>query len=76
MMVANSNERLASLMDSAILASDIPSKLDRLRQSKQDLVVQQDPALLSGLLPRLFELQSDRFSPVRKFATECVFSKP
>ncbi|XP_034219881.1 uncharacterized protein LOC117631058 isoform X3 [Prunus dulcis] len=72
MMVANSNERLASLMDSAILASDIPSKLDRLRQSKQDLVVQQDPALLSGLLPRLFELQSDRFSPVRKFATEML----
>ncbi|BFG36416.1 hypothetical protein CerSpe_226900 [Prunus speciosa] len=72
MMVANSNERLASLMDSAILASDIPSKLNRLRQSKQDLVVQQDPALLSGLLPRLFELQSDRFSPVRKFATEML----
>ncbi|KAM1442108.1 hypothetical protein ACFX13_010023 [Malus domestica] len=72
MMTANSHERLAGLMDSAIFAADIPSKLDRLRQSKQDLVRQQDPDLLSELLPRFFELQSDRFSPVRKFATEML----
>ncbi|XP_068340076.1 uncharacterized protein [Pyrus communis] len=72
MMTANSHERLAGLMDSAIFAADIPSKLDRLRQSKQDLVRQQDPDLLSELLPRFFELLSDRFSPVRKFATEML----
>ncbi|KAB2621940.1 symplekin [Pyrus ussuriensis x Pyrus communis] len=71
-MTANSHERLACLMDSAIFASDIPSKLDRLRQSKHDLVRQQDPDLLSELLTRFFELQSDQFGPVRKFATEML----
>lgn len=69
MTTANSNERLASLMDSAVIAADIPSKLDRLSQLKRDLL-QRDPGFISELLPRLFELQSDRFSPVRKFATE------
>ncbi|PON51152.1 Coatomer beta subunit [Parasponia andersonii] len=68
---ANSREKLSGLVDSANLATDIPSKLDRLRQLKRDLV-EDDPAFLSQLLPRLFELQSDRFSPVRKFATEII----
>ncbi|XP_068317168.1 uncharacterized protein [Pyrus communis] len=71
-MTANSHERLACLMDSAIFASDIPSKLDRLRQSKHDLVRQQDPDLRSELLTRFFELQSDQFGPVGKFATEML----
>lgn len=71
MTTANSNERLASLMDSAVIATDIPSKLDRLSQLKRDLL-QRDPGFISELLPRLFELQSDRFSPVRKFATEML----
>lgn len=69
MMAANSRERLSSLVDSAKLASNIPSKLDYLRHLKQDLL-QEDLALLSELLPRIFDLLSDRFSPIRKFATE------
>ncbi|XP_050380986.1 uncharacterized protein LOC126798167 [Argentina anserina] len=71
MSTANSNERLTRLMDSAVVAVDIPSKLDRLTQLKRDLL-RRDPAFISELLPRLFELQSDRFSPVRKFATEML----
>ncbi|XP_024187491.1 uncharacterized protein LOC112192134 [Rosa chinensis] len=71
MTTANSNERLARLLDSAVVAADIPSKLDRLTQLKRDLL-RRDPAFISELLPRLFELQSDRFSPVRKFATEML----
>nr|XP_011466471.1 PREDICTED: uncharacterized protein LOC101312467 [Fragaria vesca subsp. vesca] len=71
MTTANSNEHLTRLMDSAVVAADIPSKLDRLTQLKRDLL-RRDPAFISELLPRLFELQSDRFSPVRKFATEML----
>lgn len=68
-MAANWRKKVASLLDSVKLATDTPSKLDCLRQLKHDLV-QEDPALLSEFLPRLLELQSDRFSPVRKFAAE------
>lgn len=68
-MTPSSTEKLACLLDSAKSAADIPSKLDRLRQLKHDLV-HEDANLLSHLLPRLLELHSDRFSPVRKFATE------
>ncbi|XP_048320157.2 uncharacterized protein LOC107405425 isoform X2 [Ziziphus jujuba] len=68
-MASNRTTRHANLLDSAKLATDIPSKLDYLRQLKQDLV-HEDPALLSEFLPRLFELQSDSFSPVRKFAAD------
>lgn len=71
-MASNRTTRHANLLDSAKLATDIPSKLDYLRQLKQDLV-HEDPALLSEFLPRLFELQSDSFSPVRKFAAEYAF---
>ncbi|KAL5550451.1 hypothetical protein UlMin_000627 [Ulmus minor] len=71
MMTMKSKEKLAGLVDSAKFAADIRSKLDHLRQLKDDLV-QDDPALLSELLPRLFELQSDRFSPVRKFSNEII----
>ncbi|XP_060674378.1 uncharacterized protein LOC107405425 isoform X3 [Ziziphus jujuba] len=70
-MASNRTTRHANLLDSAKLATDIPSKLDYLRQLKQDLV-HEDPALLSEFLPRLFELQSDSFSPVRKFAAEMI----
>ncbi|GMN28685.1 hypothetical protein TIFTF001_047906 [Ficus carica] len=70
-MTPSSTEKLAGLLDSAKSAADIPSKLDHLRQLKHDLV-HEDPNLLSHLLPRLLELHSDRFSPVRKFATEII----
>ncbi|KAJ7961230.1 symplekin [Quillaja saponaria] len=70
-MAANSRERLASVINSAQLATEIPSKLDCVRQLKQSLP-QEDPVLLAEFLPYLFELQSDRFSPVRKFVTEMI----
>lgn len=68
-MAANRRKKLATLLDSAKLATDIPTKLDHLRQLKHDLV-QEDAALLSDFLPGLLEFQSDRFSPVRKLAAE------
>uniref|UniRef100_A0A2N9I6K7 Symplekin n=1 Tax=Fagus sylvatica TaxID=28930 RepID=A0A2N9I6K7_FAGSY len=70
-MVMNPRENLASLINSANSASDIPSKLEPLLQLKQDLL-QQDPALLSEFLPLLLHLHSDRFGPVRKFVTEMI----
>lgn len=70
-MVMNPRENLASLINSAKSASDIPSKLEPLLQLKQDLL-QQDPALLSEFLPLLLHLHSDRFGPVRKFVTEMI----
>ena len=69
MMATNSREKLASLVNSAKSAPDIPSKLDLLRRLKLELP-QEDPVLLTEFLPCLFDLQSDRFSPVRKFITE------
>ncbi|KAI4353360.1 hypothetical protein L6164_002318 [Bauhinia variegata] len=70
-MATNSREKLAGLINSAKLAPDIPSKLDYLRQLKLELP-QEDPVLLTEFLPSLFELQSDRFSPVRKFITQMI----
>lgn len=72
-MAVDSRERLAGLINSTKIASDIPSKLARLRQLKHDLLPE-DPLLLSELLPRILELQSDRFSPIRKFVTEYASS--
>lgn len=69
MMATNTREKLASLINSVESASDIPSKLEPLRQLKQDLP-QQDHVLLSEFLPLFFELKSDRFSPVRKHVAE------
>ncbi|XP_054780556.1 uncharacterized protein LOC129288158 isoform X2 [Prosopis cineraria] len=68
---ATSREKLVSLVNSVKLAMDIPSKLDYLRQLKVELP-QEDPVLLTEFLPCLFEFQSDRFSPVRKFVTEML----
>lgn len=69
MMDSTSREKLAGLVNSVKLAMDIPSKLGYLRQLKLELP-QEDPVLLTEFLPCLFEFQSDRFSPVRKFVTE------
>lgn len=68
-MAATSREKLASLIHSAKLAIDIPSKLDSLRKLKTELP-QEDPVILTEFLPQLFEFLSDCFSPVRKFVTE------
>lgn len=70
-MAVDSRARLAGLINSTKIAADIPSKLARLRQLKNDLLPE-DPVLLSELLPRILELQSDRFSPIRKFVTEMI----
>ncbi|XP_058729093.1 uncharacterized protein LOC131601326 isoform X2 [Vicia villosa] len=70
-MAATSRENLASLIHSAKLAIDIPSKLDSLRKLKTELP-QEDPVILTEFLPPLFDFLSDRFSPVRKFVTEMI----
>ncbi|KAF8038513.1 hypothetical protein BT93_B1152 [Corymbia citriodora subsp. variegata] len=64
-------ERLAGLVGSAKASADIPSKLGRLRDLKEDLL-QDDPVLLAEFLPQLLDLLSDRFSPVRKFITQII----
>ncbi|WJX49040.1 hypothetical protein P8452_35527 [Trifolium repens] len=70
-MTVTSREKLASLVHSAKLAIDIPSKLELLRKLKIQLP-QEDPVILTEFLPPLFDFLSDRFSPVRKFVTEMV----
>lgn len=68
---SSSRERLASLVNSAKSAMDLPSKLESLRQFNLILQQQEDDSVpLCDFLPRLLELQSDQHSPVRKFATE------
>lgn len=63
---ATPRERLAALIDYAKISPDIQSKLDHLRQLKEDLL-QDDPVLLAEFLPLLLDLLSDPFSPVRRF---------
>lgn len=66
---ATPRERLAGLVGSAKSSPDVPSKLGRLRDLKEDLL-QDDPVLLAEFLPQLLDLLSDRCSPVRKFVTQ------
>ncbi|KAI7997805.1 Symplekin [Camellia lanceoleosa] len=70
-MATTSRENVARLMNSAKFAIDIPSKLEQLRQLKNDLS-QADSVLLSEFLPSLLDLHSDQFSPVRKFVTKMI----
>uniref|UniRef100_A0A0R0E2J2 Symplekin/Pta1 N-terminal domain-containing protein n=1 Tax=Glycine max TaxID=3847 RepID=A0A0R0E2J2_SOYBN len=70
-MAATSREKLASLVNAAKLAIDIPSKLESLRQLRHELPPE-DPVLLTEFLPSLFLFHSDRFGPVRKFLTEML----
>lgn len=70
-MAVTSREKLASLVHSAKLASDIPSKIESLRRLKIELP-QEDPVLLTEFLPPIFDFLSDQFSPVRKFVTEMI----
>lgn len=74
-MATNKREKLAGLINSAESASDIPSKLESLRQLKQNLL-HEGPSLLSEFLSPLLDLQSDRFSPVRKLVAEYAPPKP
>ncbi|XP_056172309.1 uncharacterized protein LOC115672207 isoform X2 [Syzygium oleosum] len=68
---ATPRERLAGLVGSAKSSPDVPSKLGRLRDLKEDLL-QDDPVLLAEFLPQLLDLLSDRCSPVRKFITQII----
>ncbi|TKY63502.1 Symplekin protein [Spatholobus suberectus] len=70
-MAATSREKLATLVNAAKLAIDIPSKLESLRQLRHELPLE-DPVLLTEFLPSLFLFHSDRFGPVRKFVTEML----
>ncbi|KAL7169640.1 hypothetical protein ACSBR2_034642 [Camellia fascicularis] len=70
-MATTSRENVARLMNSAKFAIDIPSKLEQLRQLKDDLS-QADSVLLSEFLPSLLDLHSDQFSPVRKSVTKMI----
>ncbi|XP_011006560.1 PREDICTED: uncharacterized protein LOC105112532 isoform X2 [Populus euphratica] len=72
MTKSSSRERLASLINSAKSAPDIPLKLQTLRQLNQILQQQENANSLSEFLPGIFEFQSDQHSPVRKFATEII----
>ncbi|KAJ6425283.1 hypothetical protein OIU84_025953, partial [Salix udensis] len=72
MTKSSSRERLGNLINSVKSASDIPSKLQTLRQLNQILQQQENANSLSEFLPRIFEFQSDQHSPVRKFATEII----
>ena len=60
------------LINSAKLAADVPTKLEHLRQLKEDLL-HEDRALLSQHLPRIIDLHTDRLSPARKFIAQYAF---
>ncbi|KAL3327936.1 hypothetical protein AABB24_035555 [Solanum stoloniferum] len=66
-----SRERIASLLNAAKFASDVPSKLHSLRRLKDELSGAGGP-LLKEFLPTLIDLVSDRFSPVRKLTIQMV----
>ncbi|KAK4359342.1 hypothetical protein RND71_021571 [Anisodus tanguticus] len=66
-----SRERIASQLNAAKFASDVPSKLHSLRRLKYELSGA-DANLLSEFFPALLDLVSDRFSPVRKLTAEMV----
>ncbi|CAK7343924.1 unnamed protein product [Dovyalis caffra] len=72
MVESGSRERLASLINSVKSATDIPSKLETLRQLNRILQQQENASSISEFLPLIFEFQSDQHSPVRKFATEII----
>ncbi|PSS32685.1 Oocyte zinc finger protein like [Actinidia chinensis var. chinensis] len=73
-MAANTREKVASLVNLAKFAMDIPSKLERLRPLKNEL--SQADSVLLRVFPLLLDLHTDRFSPVRKFITEYALLTP
>ncbi|KAK1562008.1 hypothetical protein Q3G72_004851 [Acer saccharum] len=69
---SNSREKLASLVNSARAAMDMHLKLEYLRRLKLDLVEEENAVLVSEILPRILDLHSNPFAPVRKFVTEII----
>ncbi|XP_044496131.1 uncharacterized protein LOC123218660 isoform X2 [Mangifera indica] len=72
MTKSSSRETFARLVFSTKAALDIPLKLDCLSRLKQDLIEEENVIVISEILPRIFDLQSDSFAPVRKFVTEII----
>ncbi|XP_010423951.1 PREDICTED: uncharacterized protein LOC104708990 [Camelina sativa] len=70
-MASYSRERLEGLASSAKSATELPPKLQRLRNLRRDL--QKDESVFPiELLPHLFDLLSDQFGAVRKFVAEIL----
>ncbi|KAL8232547.1 hypothetical protein R6Q57_002325 [Mikania cordata] len=67
MMAAISTEKFSSLIHSAKLSADVPSKLDNLRKLKDEFSLAEDPHLVTHFFPQLLDLHTDRCSPVRRF---------
>lgn len=67
---SNSREKYLSLVYSVKAAINLPSKLEYLRRLKQALLDEENALLISEIIPCFFDLFSDSFAPVRKFATE------
>ncbi|KAL5740398.1 hypothetical protein ACOSQ2_029578 [Xanthoceras sorbifolium] len=70
---SNSREKLAGLVNSARAAIDMSPKLEYLRRLKQNLVEEENAVLVSEILPRILDLHTDPFAPVRKFVTEIIW---
>ncbi|ERN05241.1 symplekin isoform X1 [Amborella trichopoda] len=70
-MASCPRDKALSLFNSAKFSIEIPSKLEPLRQL-QEIVVYRDPTLLVEFVPHLMELQSEHFSPIRKFLAEMI----
>lgn len=68
-MASNSRKRLEGLASSAKSATELPSKLQRLRNLRRDLL-KDETVFPTELLPHLFDLLSDQFGVVRKFVAE------
>ncbi|KAH9672953.1 HEAT repeat-containing protein [Citrus sinensis] len=69
---SNSREKYLSLVYSVKAAINLPSKLEYLRRLKQALLDEENALLISEIIPCFFDLFSDSFAPVRKFATEVI----
>ncbi|KAL9253833.1 Symplekin-like protein [Drosera capensis] len=67
-----SRETMATMLNSVDGATAIPSKLEQLRKLKDALVPLSDTVLLSEFLSGILKLHADRFSPIRRVATEMI----
>ncbi|KAF6153639.1 hypothetical protein GIB67_027506 [Kingdonia uniflora] len=65
LMSGSEKEEISRILHSIKISMDIASKLQRLDQLKE-VLVHKDPSFVSEFVPRLVELKSDRFSPIRK----------
>ncbi|OVA02697.1 Protein of unknown function DUF3453 [Macleaya cordata] len=71
MVAASSREKAAGLLHSIKFSTDMPLKLERLSRLKE-VLLHGDPSLLHEFLSPLLELQTDRFSPIRKSLAQII----